>query len=282
MDIPIHGEVVRPDRALIAAAARRARRMLARLRVSVEAGLRPGDPVALALVAVVVLSVYFLMFPGVDLAVTAAFHRADEGFPLSGDPLLRGLRKSSTWVLAGLLVVAAVILIPRRWSARAAGRTSPGRRRNGLFLLVGLVVGPGLVVNSVLKSAWGRARPIQTDLFGGDAAFTEVWRISDACRDNCSFVSGEASSATWMVCAVLLMTPKPWRLAAVSVACVYGAALSLNRVAFGGHYLSDVLLSWAITALVLAVLHRVMAAAPMRGRRPLPVLKRRVSGIAVA
>ena len=285
MDFPIQDAAsVRPGEVFAGAAARRLRGAFARLRVSVAAGMRLGDPVAMALLAVLGLSAYFLLFPGVDLAVSATFHQAGEGFALAREPILKGLRKSSTWVLAGLLISAVTILILRRWSSRpgAIGRIGPGLGRNCAFLLVGLAVGPGLVVNTVLKNGWGRARPVQTDLFGGEAAFSGVWRISDACRDNCSFVSGEASSATWMVCAVLLMTPARWRVATVSVACVYAVALSLNRVAFGGHYLSDVLLSWAITALVLAALHRVMAAAPTPGRRPLPALKRRVSGIVVA
>ena len=285
MDFPIQDAAsVRPGEVFAGAAARRLRGAFARLRVSVAAGMRLGDPIAMALLAVLGLSAYFLLFPGVDLAVSATFHQAGEGFALAREPILKGLRKSSTWVLAGLLISAVTILILRRWSSRrgAIGRIGPGLGRNCAFLLVGLAVGPGLVVNTVLKNGWGRARPVQTDLFGGEAAFSGVWRISDACRDNCSFVSGEASSATWMVCAVLLMTPARWRVATVSVACVYAVALSLNRVAFGGHYLSDVLLSWAITALVLAALHRVMAAAPTPGRRPLPALKRRVSCIVVA
>ena len=276
MDFPVHSTAsVRPGGAFVEAAARRLRGSFARLQVSVAAGMRLGDPATMALLAVLGLSAYFLLFPGVDLAVSETFHRAGEGFPLSGDPVLRGLRKSSSLVLAGLLIAAITILILRRWSPRsgAIGRIGPGLGRNCAFLLVGLAVGPGLVVNTVLKNGWGRARPVQTDLFGGEAAFSGVWRISDACRDNCSFVSGEASSATWMVCAVLLLSPARWRIPAVSAACVYGVALSLNRVAFGGHYLSDVLLSWAITALVLAGLHRVMAAAPTPGRRPLPALK---------
>lgn len=266
------------------ALARRARRSLARLQVSIAAGLRPGDPVPVALAAVVILSIYFVMFPGVDLAVSEGFHQAGDGFPLSQDPILRTLRKSSSWVLAGLMIVAVGALAWRRWSVGrgGVGPVGVGLGRRCAFLLVGLVTGPGLVVNTVLKNGWGRARPVQTDLFGGEASFSGVWQVSDACRDNCSFVSGEASSATWMVCAVLLLVPARWRTPAVAVAAVYAVALSLNRVAFGGHYLSDVLLSWAITALVLAGLYRIMAAAPVPGRRPLPVPKRRASGIAVA
>jgi len=281
LDYPIQTTTIAasPGRALIAAMARRARRSAVRMQVMISAGLRPGDPVVVGVAAVVGLSFYFLLFPGVDLAVTALFHRAGEGFPASQDAMLRTLRKSSSLALAGLLVTMAVLLV-RRWIT--GGRGGRTLVRNCSFLMLGLVAGPGLVVNTVLKNGWGRARPIQTDLFGGDAPFSGVWRISDACRDNCSFVSGEASSAAWMVCAVLVLVPARWRMWAVPPAVVYGVALSLNRIAFGGHYLSDVLLSWAITGLVLAGLHRVTAAAPLPARRPLPVLRGRRPGVATS
>jgi membrane-associated phospholipid phosphatase len=131
------------------------------------------------------------------------------------------------------------------------------------------------VVNSWLKGSWGRARPIQTDLFGGDAAFSPAWRVANGCEHNCSFVSGEASSAAWMVAALMLL-PHRWRPWAAAPVITYAVALSLNRLAFGGHYLSDILLSWAITALVLAVLHRVMVACPIATRlRHAPILATR-------
>jgi membrane-associated phospholipid phosphatase len=59
------------------------------------------------------------------------------------------------------------------------------------------------------------------------------------------------------------------------LALIYAAGLSANRIAFGGHFLSDVLLSWAVTALVLALLYRGLkfaGAAVRRGKlRPLNI-----------
>ena len=34
-------------------------------------------------------------------------------------------------------------------------------------------------------------------------------------------------------------------------------ALSMNRLAFGGHFLSDILLSWELTAMVMLAPHRM-------------------------
>lgn len=233
------------------------------MRLSLAAGLSVTEPVTLALAATLALSLYFMVLPGVDMAVSGLFFSA-EGFALAQDPLLRALRKSSSWVLGlmllGLLACVAIGL----W--RNSGRLV-GAARRAAVLVVGLGLGSGLVVNGVLKSLWGRARPIQIETFGGEAQFTPAWWISDNCLDNCSFVSGEASSAAWMVAVVALMAPAAWRPWALPAALAYSAVLSMNRLAFGGHFLSDILLSWALTALVLAALCRLTLTCPRAARR---------------
>lgn len=239
------------------------RRGATRVRLSLAAGLRLHEPLVVALIATVVLSAYFIALPGVDLAVSALFH-SDAGFALSQDPALKMLRKSSSWVMGAMLLglivtfVGGLIRNPRRLSNAA---------RRALVLIAGLALGSGLVVNGLLKSQWGRARPIQIETFGGHADFTRAWQWSNECLSNCSFVSGEGSSAAWMVAVVALMTPpflRPWLL---PLALGYGWALSLNRIAFGGHFLSDIMLSWALTALVIAVLHRLALACPRTARQ---------------
>lgn len=198
-------------------------------------------------------SLIFLLAPSIDLAVSAAFHDPASGFALSQSPVLRLLRKSSSFVTAVLVAACLARIALAAVSARRLTFTGAGR---AWFLLGGLGLASGLLVNMVLKGFWGRPRPVQTDLFGGEAPYAMVWRITDGCQTNCSFVSGEASSAAWMVCAVALLVPAAHRVWAVPATAAYALALSLNRIAFGGHYLSDVLLSWALTALVLALLHR--------------------------
>lgn len=233
-----------------------------RLRLMLANRIRWSEPTTLALAAVLSLSLYFALLPGVDIAISDLFYRTGDGFFLAQEPVLKALRRSSSYVM-GLILLAALAGVAMRVLTRSEKRTVCARRCG--FLLAGLALGPGLVVNSWLKGSWGRARPVQTDLFGGDAVFSPAWRVANGCEHNCSFVSGEASSAAWMVAALMLLPPR-WRPWAAAPLITYAVALSLNRLAFGGHYLSDILLSWAITALVLAVLHRVMVACPIATR----------------
>lgn len=216
-----------------------------------------------AAAAIVGLSAAFILFPGVDLAVSDLFHRSRDGFFLSQEPVLRALRKSSTLVMA-LMLLAAI----GRWIWRVARRRKADlAARRALFLVAGLALGPGLVVNSVFKEVWGRARPVDIQSFGGPDAFTAAWIPSTACESNCSFVSGEGAGAAWMVGAALVLAPRPWRPVAGGLALAYAVSLSANRIAFGGHFLSDILLSWAVTALVLALLYRAMKIGTVLARR---------------
>jgi lipid A 4'-phosphatase len=122
-----------------------------------------------------------------------------------------------------------------------------------------------LVVNGLLKAYWGRARPTQIVDFGGTAQFTPAWEISDQCAKNCSFVSGEGSGAMAMTLAALLilfalrdrLPAKAYR-AGQAAAWAMLAFVGWQRVASGGHFLSDVLLSMLLTTLIAAVLARLM------------------------
>lgn len=236
------------------------RRGAQRLQLSMAAGVDTASPVTIALAATVLLSAYFILLPGVDMAASQLAFDPVRGFVGAGDPTLKALRKSSSWVM-GLTLLALIIVAVRGWW------TGWREARKALFLICGLALASGVVVNGLLKSLWGRARPVQIEAFGGDAAFTPAWMMTDQCASNCSFVSGEASSAAWIAAVAVVMTPQPWRAILIPVAFVYAAALSINRLLFGGHFLSDIVLSWAITALVLCLLHRLMLHCPVAARR---------------
>lgn len=211
-------------------------------------------PVGAAGLALLLTSLVFIAVPGIDLAVSRLFFHDGAGFPASLDPALIGLRSVGTWIFFGGCVVAvAALLGPLLLSGRRIG-LSP---RAGLFLTASLILGPGLIVNVLFKDLWGRARPIEILEFGGIQPFSPPWAIVHHCRLNCSFMSGEASSAMWLL-GFAMIAPLALRRWAVLVGLVLTALLSLNRIAFGGHFLSDVVLAWLTTLIVLLVVHRVV------------------------
>lgn len=80
--------------------------------------------------------------------------------------------------------------------------------RRAAFVVLALALGPGLVVNAVLKEHVGRARPAQLETFGGEASFSPAWTLSDQCAENCSFVSGDVAAAAAMLAPALLVAAR--------------------------------------------------------------------------
>jgi lipid A 4'-phosphatase len=222
-------------------------------------GLKAG-PILAGAALVLLISALFALFPGIDLAASGMFYATGRGFPASRDGLLIALRTS-----ADLLVVLAVIALLGSVAAKLIrpDRPSPIAPNRVLFLLWSLALGPGLLVNVILKDHWGRPRPTTITAFGGGNPYAPVWEISDFCVRNCSFVAGEASTAAWLVGFALIL-PSRWRVPGIIAASLYALLIGLNRIAFGGHFLSDVLLSYGLTFLVMALLYRLFVAEPPR------------------
>lgn len=200
--------------------------------------------------------VFFLLSPRIDIGAAALFFDPEEGFALSGQPLLQHLRMS-VWNMT-LVMVALSLLMVLAHPLRRQAVLWP--TRIWAFSLTLLLLGPGLLVNVILKAYWGRSRPRAIEEFGGDHAYTPPFQIDGECLRNCSFVSGEGGGATALMVIVLVLAwSAPWRwLRPLSVALaglilLFGAGL---RVVMGGHFLSDVVFSILLVFLVAEILAR--------------------------
>lgn len=95
--------------------------------------------------------------------------------------------------------------------------------------------------------------------FGGKHKFVPWWQPGGGCRSNCSFVSGEVSSAFWTL-APAALTPPPWRPLSYAAAIAFGLAVSVTRIIMGGHFLSDAVFAGVFTFLIVwfsyAVIYR--------------------------
>ncbi|WP_067224506.1 phosphatase PAP2 family protein [Stappia indica] len=221
------------------------------------ARLARGESRALALAAtgcLIILSLFFLAFPAVDIAASRLFHDPANGFVLSQNPFLQRLRELGPFLVKLVAVLCVLVLL---WPFVVAPLSRRLSLRAPVFLLSTLILGPGVLVNAVLKNNWGRPRPNAVDLFGGDAPYVRVWQMTNHCDTNCSFVSGEASSSLWLV-TLAFLAPPSWRRAILAVVLPLAVILSANRVAFGGHFLSDTLISWCLTLLVILGVHHLL------------------------
>jgi len=199
----------------------------------------------------------FHAWPTIDVRISQMFFSG----PLCGDPYAGDqcgnfpLSKVSPiatlrWILYAMPYVAAAIVL----IALAVAGFSPRLRHrmpvHRLWMsLVSLGISTGLITNVLLKGHAGRPRPIQTDLFGGKLEFMPAGSFNGACERNCSFVSGEASGAGWLICLLFLLPPRyrSWIAPPVILASVATAGL---RVAVGAHYASDATLGLLISITV--------------------------------
>lgn len=206
------------------------------------------------------LLVVFYLFPGIDLAASRAFfHQAAcsadapagsicGSFPISGDAVLGLLREAIFYlpIILGLTLIYRLIIV---WSHH--GATYDKALASKLLAgLVALIIGPGLLVNSVLKEISHRPRPRNTDLFGGDLTFVPAGDFSGACQSNCSFVSGEAAGAGWLFCYAIFLVPERFRILLMPPLIALSLASPAMRLAYGGHYLSDIILGWLASLVI--------------------------------
>jgi lipid A 4'-phosphatase len=205
----------------------------------------------------IALLVLFNRNPVLDIQTSSIFFRSlacapsvDRlscgSFELGRLAIVQGLRSAlyNLPYAAAALIIAAIVVcyLSPAWRARL-----PLAR---LWIsLISLGVSTGMVTNLILKSFSGRPRPVQADLFGGTMAFMPAGSFGGACQSNCSFISGEASGAGWMICLVMLLPPRirDWVGPPLIVASIVTLYL---RVAVGAHFLSDALLGWLLSVTV--------------------------------
>jgi lipid A 4'-phosphatase len=150
--------------------------------------------------------------------------------------------------LGVLLLTAIVFSLLRR-------RTILGfSTRAWLFLLLGLILLPGLMTNSS-KNYWGRARPFETSGLGGKARFTPAFVVSDQCRENCSFVSGDAGFGFYLHAFGYVAATRWKRRRRFWAGLGFGFLAGFNRIIVGAHFLSDVFFAGVFMLLGSGLLH---------------------------
>ncbi len=196
------------------------------------------------------IGVVFGAYPGMDIWLASLFYD-----PQTKIFMLRQwistARNAGMWIIAAIAapyVIALVIklALPQR-RLLVSGRAI-------FFLLATLALGPGLVSNLLLKNYWGRSRPVDIVQFGGQDHFVAWWDPRGDCTANCSFVSGDVSGAIWTLAPAALVPPS-WRAAAYGTAAVFGALIGLARMAFGGHFFTDVVFAGLFTYLIIWTVH---------------------------
>lgn len=192
--------------------------------------------------------------PKVDIIVSKYFFLADEKiFYLKNYPLFEFMRYYMPGILLGIAVLILFIWIfgeirDKNWILGIDDKICA-------FTVGSLILGPGIIVNAIFKTFWGRARPLEILQFGGHKLFTPAYVISDQCNIDCSFMSGHTAVGFWVVSFALLV-PKKYRKISIFFAILFGTTVGLSRIAQGKHFLSDVVFSGVVTIAIIIWMHK--------------------------
>ena len=207
---------------------------------------RNGLLIALALA--LVIGLLFGIFPELDLKLAALFYdTATRSFPLKSDAVAAFARDGAMWV-AWALALPALVAIVVKLLRPDRPMLIPGRA--AVFLLVTILLSAGVLTNLTFKSYWGRPRPMMVTEFNGPWQFVPYWDPRGECGRNCSFFSGEGATAFWTY-APAVLTPPAWRPLAYAAATLFGITTSVLRMAFGGHFFTDVAAAGLVSFLVI-------------------------------
>ncbi len=192
------------------------------------------------------LSIIFFLFPSIDITVSGLFFGKDGEFIASeSDWFIYFVRKMMLPLLALLVffIPIAAVLKQIYYKEKILNIAV----REWVYLFSCLIIGTGIVVNSIFKNLWGRARPNDTIQFGGEEPFTIPWLNVDYCSTNCSFVSGDVSFFTLSLALLIIFNKTSWNTVAYALILL----ISLLRILEGDHFLSDTIMSFIITYVII-------------------------------
>ena len=199
--------------------------------------------------------VVFASFPELDLRVAAAFYDSDlQQFPANDALIVEIVYRVFADIHIPILLLLIGLLI--RWRGHQQGITAR-RKRQTVFLLTTLLVGPGLITHTLLKdNSFDRPRPRQIEAFDGAAAYAPPFHYSGECRRNCSFVSGHAAIGFWFLVVGWALQQRRWFAIGVMIGLLVGGF----RVIQGAHFLSDVVFAFWVVYFTGLLCHRQLAA----------------------
>lgn len=201
----------------------------------------------------------FISMPDIDIEVSSWFYEGDE-FKWKHQPIVWAIYLLFA-KLHFVILLAGLLFLGLFFNDHSAQRMLAKRRVR--FLLLVLLMGPGIAVNVVLKdNSFNRPRPVHVEQFGGVSTFKPILVYSEQCPNNCSFVSGHAALGFYFICLAWAFNRRRWFYIGIGV----GTVLAAVRIIQGGHFLSDVIFSfWVVygTTLACAALYRYQWRSPL-------------------
>lgn len=192
----------------------------------------------------------FVFFSQIDIYISTLFYDG-KSFPMNGT-LFEEICYYSVKPLIILLIAGTLFIYLYNFLSKK--NIFNINAKVILYLLLALGLAPGLMVNSLFKENWERARPAQIKQFGGDKEFSPAFIPSN--QDGYSFSSGHAAGAFSLLAFALLC--KRRRNFWITLVLIYGVLVSYARVSAGGHFLSDVVTSFFLVYIFTHIFYSLL------------------------
>lgn len=184
---------------------------------------------SLAVILIIIVSV-LVTISNIDLTISRLFYQMDNGFYLMDDRFFRFLYDIIP--IMALITSILLVIVNIYYLIKKKNNLS----KPFIYLLLALVIGPGLTVNLFFKEYIGRARPREIIEFSGDRAHSSAFLPSDQCKSNCSFPSGHAAMAFYYTSLAFIYN----NIYVWGLTLLFGCLVGIARIVQGGHFFSDV------------------------------------------
>ena len=152
------------------------------------------------------------------------------------------------WVRPSIKYLVMILAALTALSILSNGQYIGWSIRNIIFIALTFSLGPGLIVNGLLKEFIGRARPKNIIEFGGDKIFSPAYFPSNQCAHNCSFVSGDVAFAFATIAFSLLLSGMQRKIGII-ISMIFGTGIAFYRLGTGAHFLSDTILAGLLSVI---------------------------------
>ncbi len=203
------------------------------------------------LLLIIIFVVFIFFSPCLDKsAAVMPFDIKHKVFYGETSPICKFIYQMVGWLTWGIVISSIIgIFINKSINNKSV-------RISAIIVLLALAIGPGLLVNSLFKNHWGRARPYQ--VLRDNHQYSPVWQPHITKVEDNSFSSGHAAMGFFLGVPLFVMG---YRKMGFMLSLLGGVIVGIVRILQGGHYLSDVVFSgmfvWVSTYLAISLVNKV-------------------------
>jgi lipid A 4'-phosphatase len=218
---------------------------------------------------VLLLLTWIIIELDLDRRIAARFYDASEGWYLADKQPWRWLYQYGT--IPGLLLSLTALC---GWFWSFASPRIKYLRRYFLIIVLTAILGPGVLVNGILKNYWSRPRPRQVVEFGGQWNYRHPHQPGIPGKGK-SFPCGHCTMG-FLFCSLLVFRKhKAWiAYSGGALGILLGGLLSAARILQGAHFLSDTLWSMGILLMLPIALYYIVLKVPLIQEEPAKPLSR--------